>query len=143
MSLARHLELQTRTVHQLVDLLEQERRALSRGKIEGEQLGALAERKQIALQTLEQMEALRYGAQLKLGYGPGRQGALRAAQDADCVEQWKKLRTLAQRARELNKANGGALSLRMAGNQRVLGYLNSVIGQKLYGPDGRPQRDAD
>jgi flagella synthesis protein FlgN len=32
------------------------------------------------------------------------------------------------------------LGLRMASNQRVVGFLNSVVGNKLYGPDGRTLR---
>ena len=66
-----------------------------------------------------------------------------AAQDADCVAAWQEVQALARRARELNVANGEALGLRMAGNQRIVGFLNSVVGNALYGPDGRRLRGVD
>ena len=141
MSLAKHLELQQQAIVELIDWLELERRALAQAKVDGEKLQELTACKQAALQKLEQLEAIRSGAQLKLGYGAGRQGALKAAQDADCVAAWREVQALARRARQLNIANGEALGLRMASNQRVVGFLNSVIGNKLYGPDGRTQRD--
>ena len=143
MSLAKHLELQQQAIVELIDWLELERRALAQAKVDGEKLQELTACKQAALQKLEQLEAIRSGAQLKLGYGAGRQGALKSAQDADCVAAWREVQALARRARQLNIANGEALGLRMASNQRVVGFLNSVIGNKLYGPDGRRLRGGD
>ena len=143
MSLAKHLELQQQAIVELIDWLELERRALAQAKVDGEKLQELTACKQAALQKLEQLEAIRSGAQLKLGYGAGRQGALKAVQDADCVAAWREVQALARRARQLNIANGEALGLRMASNQRVVGFLNSVIGNKLYGPDGRRLRGVD
>ena len=140
MSLAKHLALQQQAIVELVDWLELERRALALAKVDGEKLQELTACKQAALQKLEQLEAIRSGAQLKLGYGAGRQGALKAAQDADCVAAWRQVQALARRARQLNIANGEALGLRMASNQRVVGFLNSIVGNKLYGPDGRTLR---
>lgn len=142
MSLAKHLELQQQAIGQLVELLEQERRALAQARVDGEKLRELTACKQVALQKLEQLESSRYAAQLKLGYGPGRKGALKAAHDADCLAAWRKMQALALRAREINATNGAALNLRMAYNQRIVSFLNTVIGSKLYGPDGRAQRDA-
>ena len=143
MSLAKHLELQQQAIVELIDWLELERRALAQAKVDGEKLQELTACKQAALQKLEQLEAIRSGAQLKLGYGAGRQGALKAAQDTDCVAAWREVQALARRARQLNIANGEALGLRMVSNQRVVGFLNSVIGNKLYGPDGRRLRGVD
>ena len=143
MSLAKHLELQQQAIVELVDWLELERRALAQAKVDGEKLQELTACKQAALQKLEQLEAIRSGAQLRLGYGAGRQGALKAAQDAECVAAWQEVQALARRARELNVANGEALGLRMAGNQRIVGFLNSVVGNALYGPDGRRLRGGD
>lgn len=141
MSLGKHLELQQQAIEQLVQLLEQERLALAQAKVDGERLQELTASKQAALFRLEQLEAIRSGAQMKLGYGAGRRGALKAAQDADCLEVWREVQALARRARQLNGANGEALGMRMACNQRIVGFLNSVVGNKLYGPDGRTQRD--
>ncbi|WP_321861908.1 flagellar protein FlgN [Pseudomonas paraveronii] len=141
MSLAKHLALQQQAIVELVDWLELERRALAQAKVDGEKLQELTACKQAALQKLEQLEAIRSGAQLKLGYGAGRQGAQRAAQDADCLAAWREVQALARRAREVNIANGEALRQRMACNQRIVGFLNRIGGNKLYGPDGRTQRD--
>lgn len=82
MSLAKHLELQQQAIVELVDWLELERRALAQAKVDGEKLQELTACKQAALQKLEQLEAIRSGARLRLGYGAG---ALKAAQDAECV----------------------------------------------------------
>ncbi|MCP1508701.1 flagella synthesis protein FlgN [Pseudomonas marginalis] len=141
MSLAKHLALQQQAIVELVDWLELERRALAQAKVDGEKLQELTACKQAALQKLEQLEAIRSGAQLKLGYGAGRQGAQRAAQDADCLAAWREVQALARRAREVNIANGEALRQRMACNQRIVGFLNRIGGNQLYGPDGRTQRD--
>lgn len=141
MSLGKHLALQQQAIEQLVQLLEQERLALAQAKVDGERLQELTASKQAALFRLEQLEAIRSGAQLKLGYGAGRKGALKAAADADCLEIWREVQGAARRARQLNTANGEALGMRMACNQRIVGFLNSVSGNKLYGPDGRAQRD--
>jgi flagella synthesis protein FlgN len=137
MSLGKHLVLQQQAIEQLVQLLEQERLALAQARVDGERLQELTASKQAALFRLEQLEAIRSGAQLKLGYGAGRQGAFKAAEDADCLAAWREVQALAQRARQLNLANGGALGVRMASNQRIVGFLNSVVGDRLYGPDGR------
>jgi flagella synthesis protein FlgN len=137
MSLTRHLELQTQTVMHLVELLERERVALAHAKIEGERLSELTACKEAVLLKLGQLEAIRAGAQLRLGYGSGSKGALKAAQDADCVAVWRRLQGLALRAKELNVANGGTLRLRMSCNQRILSFLNGLVSSKLYGPDGR------
>ena len=140
MSLSKHLNVQQQAIEQLVHLLEQERVALAQAKVDGERLQELTASKQAALLKLEQLEAIRSGAQLKLGYGAGRAGALKAAEDAECLAVWREVQAWARRARELNVANGAALKQRMAYNQRIVGFLNTVVGSKLYGPDGRTQR---
>ncbi|WP_335944106.1 flagellar protein FlgN [Pseudomonas sp. G166] len=142
MSLAKHLELQQQAIVELVELLEQERRALAQARVDGEKLRELTACKQAALQKLEQLEASRYGAQLKLGYGPGRKGAFRAAQEADCLAAWRQMQALALRAREINTSNGATLSLRMTYNQRIVSFLDNLAGNKLYGPDGRAVRNS-
>lgn len=138
MSLDRHLEVQHRVVEQLLQLLEQERVALAQARVDAERLRELVAGKQAALLRLEQLEAMRAGAQLRLGYGPGREGATRAARDADCLATWRRLRQSALRARALNRANGDALSVRMKGNQQILDFLDRITADRLYGPNGRP-----
>jgi len=138
MSLGRHLDVQQRVVEQLLQLLEQERLALAQGRVDAERLRELVAGKQAALLRLEQLEAMRAAAQMRLGYGPGRQGALRAARDADCLNAWRRLRQSALRARALNRVNGEALELRLKGNQQILDFLDRITADRLYGPNGRP-----
>jgi len=138
MSLDRHLDLQRQAVEQLLQLLEQERQALAQARVDAERLRELVAGKQAALLRLEQLEATRLGAQLKLGYGPGREGALRAAREANCLAGWRRVRQLALRARALNRANGQALGVRMKANQQILDFLDRLTADRLYGPNGRP-----
>lgn len=140
MSLAKHLETQQRTLQQLIDLLEQERLALSVAKVDGERLAALAEAKQARLEELDRLESQRHSAQIRLGYGEGNQGAERAAADAGCLPAWQRLRELALRAKQLNQFNGDNIGNRMAHNQRILNFLHEAAGHSLYGPDGRSRR---
>lgn len=138
MSLDKHLDLQRQVVEQLLQLLDQERIALAQARVDAERLRELTAGKQAALLRLEQLEAIRAGAQLQLGYGPGREGALRAAREADCMAAWRRLRQLALRARALNRSNGEALDVRLKGNQQILDFLDRITADRLYGPDGRP-----
>lgn len=140
MSLAKHLEIQQRTLQQLIDLLEQERLALAVATVDGERLAELAAAKQEQLAELDRLERQRNSAQLKLGYGEGNQGAERAAADAGCLAAWRQLRDLALRARQLNQFNGDNIGTRMAHNQRILNFLHEAAGHSLYGPDGRSRR---
>lgn len=138
MSLDRHLGLQHQMVEQLLQLLEQERLTLAQARVDAERLRELVAGKQAALLRLEQLEAMRVGAQLKLGYGPGREGALRAAREADCLAAWRRLRQSALRARALNRVNGESLGMRLKGNQQILDFLDRITADRLYGPNGRP-----
>ncbi len=72
---------------------------MAQGQVDAERLRELVAGKQAALLRLEQLEATRAAAQLRLGYGPGREGALRAAREADCLNAWRRLRQFALRAR--------------------------------------------
>ncbi|WDY57873.1 flagellar protein FlgN [Pseudomonas sp. PSKL.D1] len=138
MSLDRHLDVQQRVVEQLLQLLEQERMALAQGRVDAERLRELIAGKQAALLRLEQLEAVRAGAQLKLGYGPCKAGAVRAAQEAGCLKAWRSMQQAARRARALNQANGEALALRLEGNRQILDFLGRMTADRLYGPNGRP-----
>ena len=140
MSLAKHLETQQRTLQQLIDLLEQERLALSVAKVDGERLAERAEAKQALLAELDRLESQRHSAELKLGYGDGNRGAERAAADAGCLPAWQNLRELALRAKQLNEFNGDNIRNRMSHNQRILNFLHEAAGHSLYGPDGRSRR---
>lgn len=137
MSLAKHLARQSATLEQFIRLLEDEQRALAQGRVDGQQLSELAAGKQALLDTLEQLEAQRRHAQLRLGYGDDRQGAARAAADADCLDSWQQLLAQASRAQQLNRRNGDGIRARLEQNQRMLNFLHEAGGNGLYGPDGQ------
>lgn len=137
MSLAKHLDRQSAAVAQFIDLLEGEQRLLAQGRVDGQHLTDLAARKQELLGAIEQLEAQRRHAQLRLGYGDDRQGAARAATDAGCPSAWQRLLALASRAHQLNRLNGENIRARLEQNQRMLNFLHEARGNGLYGPDGQ------
>lgn len=140
MSLAKHLERQQQTLQRFVTLLEEERLALGEGRVDGQRLEQLARAKQELLAGLEQLERQRDSAQRALGYGEGRQGALRAAADAGCQTQWQALLELASQTKLLNRLNGEMIRSRLEHNQRTLNFLHEAAGKSLYGPDGQARR---
>ncbi|MCL7462231.1 flagellar protein FlgN [Pseudomonas sp. NW5] len=140
MSLANHLARQQQTLQTFIALLEDEQRLLGAPEVDGQALLEIVERKQGLLEHIGQQEALRSGAQLKLGYPQGHAGAEQAARDADCLPAWHALRELAERAQTLNQINGEIIHLRMAQNQRILNFLNEAAGQGLYDPSGQARR---
>lgn len=140
MSLADHLGRQRQRLEQLLELLNQERQALSQGQVDGERLAQLAEDKQAHFAELERFETQRREAQRRLGYGDHAQGAERAAEDADCLALWQALQDKAGRAAHLNRLNGVLIHQRLAHNQRMLGFLRERVGNSLYGPDGQSLR---
>ncbi|GHA84183.1 flagella synthesis protein FlgN [Modicisalibacter luteus] len=140
MSLARHIARQRSHLETLIELLEAERECLAHGHVDGEHLSQLARDKQETFVLLEQLESQRVTAQRKLGYGEGRLGAERAAQDAGCMQDWQTFRERAQHAKQLNQLNGVLVGSRLAQNQRILDFLNEAAGKALYGPDGQSRR---
>lgn len=140
MSLAKHLARQSATLAQFILLLEDEQHALAQGQVDGQRLSELAAGKQALLDTLEQLEAQRRHAQLRLGYGDDRQGAARAAADAGCLASWQHLLGQASRAQELNRRNGDGIRARLEQNQRMLNFLREASGSGLYGPDGQSRQ---
>ena len=57
-------------------------------------------------------------------------------------EDWNKLVSLSQSAKELNRLNGLLISSHMARNQQALAILHGSHHQNtgMYGPDGHPSR---
>lgn len=137
MSLAKHLARQSATLAQFTRLLRDEQHALAQGNVNGQLLAELAVGKQALLEALEQLEAQRRHAQLRLGYGDDRQGATRAAADAGCEAAWQQLLVDARRAHQLNRLNGESIRTRLELNQRMLNFLREASGNGLYGPDGQ------
>ncbi|TDX30960.1 flagella synthesis protein FlgN [Modicisalibacter xianhensis] len=140
MSLAQHIARQRTYLETLIALLETERESLAHGQVDGQRLSQLAKDKQQAIAQLEQLESQRLSAQRKLGYGEGRLGAERAAQDAGCTQDWQAFRERAQHAKQLNQLNGVLVGSRLTQNQRILDFLNEAAGKSLYGPDGQSRR---
>lgn len=140
MSLAQHIARQRTYLEALITLLETERESLAHGQVDGQRLSQLAKDKQQAIAQLEQLESQRISAQRKLGYGEGRLGAERAAQDAGCARDWQAFRERAQHAKQLNQLNGVLVGSRLTQNQRILDFLNEAAGKSLYGPDGQSRR---
>lgn len=140
MSLSKHLAIQQQTLQRFVELIEEERRALTEANVDGQHLSDLAAAKQALLGELEHLESKRSNAQIKLGYGAGRRGAEQAARDAGCLPAWQQLLELASHAQLQNRLNGDAIRTRLGHNQRILNFLHEAAGHSLYGPDGRSRR---
>ena len=142
MSLGAALERQRQRIAALEALLNRERQALFEGRVDGELLNRIAADKQEMLDQIERFESQRRQAQHRLGYGEDRDGAARAAADADCLSDWQALLEDAQRTARLNATNGEMIRQRLEQNQRMLNALHEAAGNSLYGPNGqtRPRR---
>ncbi|ACO78584.1 Flagella synthesis protein [Azotobacter vinelandii CA] len=140
MSLSKHLATQRQTLQRFVELLEEERQALTEAAVDGQRLADLAAAKRTLLGELEHLEKQRGNAQARLGYSAGRRGAEQAASDAGCLPAWQQLLELAGHAQLLNRLNGDTIRTRLGHNQRILNFLHEAAGHSLYGPDGRTRR---
>lgn len=140
MSLQHHLEQQQNRLERMVSLLEREQALLAEGKIDGEQLSAIAEEKQSLFQALEQSELTRRKAQQTLGYSLDRQGAEQAAADAGCSALWQTLLATTEHVANLNTLNGQLIQHRLQHNQQMLNILQDAGGSSLYGPDGHASK---
>ncbi|MFP1682496.1 flagella synthesis protein FlgN [Alloalcanivorax sp. C16-1] len=137
MSLAARLRDHRARLDDLVALLDQERRLLAAGRVDGEQLARVAARKGERLAELERFEQQRRQVQQRLGYPDDQDGDQRAAADAGCAALWHGILDTARRAARLNRDNGTVIGVRMEHNQRLLNVLQEQAGQRLYGPDGQ------
>jgi len=137
MSLAEHLERHRAHLDTLIGLLDEERRLLRDGGVDGDGLARVAEAKQARFQALERFETQRRQVQQRLGYPDNRAGDARAAADAGCTALWETIRERADQAARLNRTNGVLIGIRMAHNQRMLNVIEEAVGKGLYGPDGQ------
>ncbi|GAB3285937.1 flagella synthesis protein FlgN [Parahaliea aestuarii] len=140
MSLEPHLQAQRLQLEQLVALLHTEQSLLTQSQVDGAALDRVAVDKQQHLVSLDSFEARRRGAQTRLGYPAGREGAMAAANDAGCLPLWQNIDQLASAAKQLNQTNGDLIQLRLENNQRLLNALRESAGNSLYGPDGQSHR---
>lgn len=137
MSLGKLLEQQQQRLHNVIELLGQERVLLSEANIESDELAELAKRKQALLKTLEESETLRQGVQRRLGYAEGAEGARQAAADAGCAEQWAEMLETTREAQRLNTLIGELVRLRMEQNTRLLDAIHQAAEKTTYGASGR------
>lgn len=137
MSLRRLLEEQQSRLSALTRLLESEQEQLLGGTIDGPQLESIAQEKSRLLANLEKTESMRASIQRKLGYATGGEGAHQAAEDANCLDQWRTTLDLTAGIARQNERNGRLVSLRMKHNQQMLDYIHRIAEKSVYEPDGR------
>lgn len=137
MSLAEHLERHRTRLDALIGLLDEERRLLGDGGVDGDGLARVARAKQEHFQALERFETQRRQVQRRLGYDDDRAGDARATTDAGCGALWNAIRERADQAARLNRTNGVLIGIRLEHNQRMLNFIEEAVGKGLYGPDGQ------
>ena len=137
MCLAEHLERHRTRLDTLIGLLDEERRLLGDGAVDGDGLARVAQAKQEQFQALERFETQRRQVQRRLGYDDDRAGDARAAADAGCTALWASIRERADQAARLNRTNGVLIGIRLEHNQRMLNFIEEAAGKGLYGPDGQ------
>ena len=126
---------------EFIKLLTREQQALSAGDTEA--LGPIGEEKATLVDRLNRLGEQRNKLLVAAGMGADRLGmeAWLAAnpKDAAVRQQWARLKSCVNEARELNLLNGKLIALRLQANQQVLGALLSGQNQNnLYGRDGQP-----
>ncbi|HEX5127584.1 MAG TPA: flagellar protein FlgN [Rhodocyclaceae bacterium] len=121
-------------VQDFVVVLEQERAVLGEQNVEP--LFALAERKNQLAQQLQQMATNRSAILGQAGLPHNREGVEALLGNPD-LPGWRKFLTDAERARNLNQANGLIIADRLKHNHQALAVLLSSADQpSVYGPNG-------
>lgn len=60
------------------------------------------------------------------------------AHSTEGLAVWKKIRTLAERAQQINHTNGELIQMKLRHNQQSLTVLSNAVNKaNLYGPDGQ------
>lgn len=132
MNLKAALQEQQRGLAELLQLLNDEQRALLNAAVDGEHLQALAASKQALLLRLAELDSHRTGSD---------PSAVEAAiRRAGCTHEWQSIEDLARRCSYLNQLNGSLLEQRLQHNQRVLRGLRQLAGHPLYGADGQTRK---
>ncbi len=139
MTLATLLTEQQRLLEGFLATLDEERKCLCDGVIDGARMSAIAETKQATLEEMETIEQARRERQQADGFGSGAQGAERLAKAHGAEDQWYVIRELAAEVRHQNLLNGHIISQRLEYNQRAIDFLNRAVGGSVYGPNGQSQ----
>lgn len=140
MSLAKHLDVFQQELIAFVTLLEEEQRALTSSKVDGNALSELAQRKSATLLKIDKLDEVRRKVQRMQGYPDGREGANQAATDGGCTALWDAIITLTDRAKRLNELNGMQVQMHIEQNRRHMAFISKASGTPLYGRDGKTQR---
>ena len=127
-------------IQALVDVLTEERNALSRGETDG--LAGLASRKRELLLNIAHLGEQRNRLLERSGCTADRRGMeiwLRAHdRDGTGRAEWRALMELTQSAHRLNQDNGAFIDARMRANNEALQALMSAgATSHTYGPGGR------
>ncbi|RUO35840.1 flagella synthesis protein FlgN [Aliidiomarina sanyensis] len=140
MSLQTLLGQQQNRLESLITLLQREQSLLSEGSVDGAELRHVADQKHALFSELESSEAARRSVQQRLGYPLTPEGALQAATDAHCAEQWDTTLAMTEQVAQLNALNGELIQHRLQHNQHMLNLLRDAAGSSLYGPDGQANK---
>ncbi|GGI16306.1 flagella synthesis protein FlgN [Oxalicibacterium faecigallinarum] len=125
----------------LTSLLEQEQKLLIAADIE--RIAALTEPKALAAAKMAELASQRHDALAAAGHDASEIGMqawlATTAAPAGASEAWKKLITIAEEAKEINRINGTLINKQMARNQAVLNVLQhgNEQGGSTYGPKGQ------
>lgn len=135
--LADQLHAECGHLGRLLALLDDERRLLGAGRIDGEALGRLAAEKQAALDAVASAEQHRHAWRQRQRPPHDASGDEALARAQGCLPLWRQLRGHARAAAQRNRFNGELIAMRMTSNQRLLNDLRTLAGRHLYGPDGQ------
>ena len=124
MSLAEHLERHRARLDTLIDLLDDERRLLGDGAVDGDGLARVAQAKQEQFQALERFETQRRQVQRRLGYDDDRAGDARAAAFGAEAPLLRELKEGAAVVRAYGRV--GAAASRCALRRHVASWMSST-----------------
>jgi flagellar biosynthesis/type III secretory pathway chaperone len=142
MSFVRHLEARKRNLEEFVALLKEEQILYSTVTLLGDEMIALAERKNALALKAEQLSNETNLGLARLNYPLGRAGAERVATESGCLKTWEEIVDLAMTAKVQNEVNGTLLQMRWEPTKQMSALLQKLSGAALYGPDGKSARNA-
>lgn len=127
-------------LERFLTLLDAEQAVLQQG--EADKLPPLVAQKSALAARLGQLLAQREQSLINAGFAGGREGMeswlARQSNASRLLEQWQRLLTMAQTARDRQDTNGKLIALQLQHNQQALAALMSASGRPLtYGPDGQ------
>ncbi len=147
-AMATYLKKEIEGATELLYVLQEEQNHLLSPRID--ELEPLVAKKANLVAQLSQYTRDRYDLLKKSGHEAtlaGMNGWIENAKSreldtAQLQENWNKLISLSQSAKELNRLNGLLISTHMTRNQQALAILHGSSQQNtgMYGPDGHPSR---